>query len=370
MSVHRKKCGRWICQYRDNLTGKIKTEYFGRGLDAERNARKRNDDLGLRSWVKRTPQRKSPLFAELVSAYIESRAGKIEPSTKSIFTNKMARIILPELGNIQSARITKYRIDQYVNKRLKTDLEKTISYGPGKKFKKRKKVINPETGKPKKIKRSTVHREITDIQSVLNWAVRRGHIPHNPLHGFEKPPCDDDIIYPPTSIELKRILNNSADHLKRAITISYYTGCRPGKELYGTTWDDVDFDNETIFVRSAKKGGIESRTVPLHNKFKAALKKWKKGDAGKYHYIIHYRGQPVKSLKKSFNTAKKKGGITRRLRLYDLRHSAITKMLFGGADLKSVSEIAGHARPDITSRVYQHTNYTSRKQAIDKLPDL
>jgi integrase len=38
------------------------------------------------------------------------------------------------------------------------------------------------------------------------------------------------------------------------------------------------------------------------------------------------------------------------------------------ADLKSVSEILGHSRPDTTTRIYQHTDRAMHEAAISRLP--
>jgi len=45
-------------------------------------------------------------------------------------------------------------------------------------------------------------------------------------------------------------------------------------------------------------------------------------------------------------------------------------MLKDGADLKSVSEIAGHSRPGTTTNVYQHVDETMHRAAIEKIPPL
>lgn len=53
--------------------------------------------------------------------------------------------------------------------------------------------------------------------------------------------------------------------------------------------------------------------------------------------------------------------------MYDLRHACATNMLAGGASLKAVSEILGHASPDMTMQVYQHVSNDLRRQAVDLL---
>jgi len=342
MSVHLKKDGRWIVQYRDKSTQKLKTEYFGRDLEGEARARERQKELGLNPWKRRTPKRKSPYFIELVNGYMTARFGTIEPVSLKNFQYKMTGIILPEIGQTQAVNLTPHRMDQYVGKRLRS------------------------------VKRTTVHREISDIQAVLNWAVSRKYITHNPLAGYQKPKRDDEIILPPSAAEAERILINAPDHLVRAISISYYTGIRPGRaELLSLKWTDVDFTTDTILIRSAKKGGLRYRIVPIHKNLKIDLDTWRQQDLDlTTDHIIHFHGKPIGSIKTAFGLAKKKAGITRRLRLYDFRHAFASYMLQGNADLKSTSEILGHTRTDTTTRIYQHTDIKMHREAIDRLPGL
>lgn len=83
--------------------------------------------------------------------------------------------------------------------------------------------------------------------------------------------------------------------------------------------------------------------------------------------MVHYHGRPVGRMKTAWRAAITRAGITRRIRPYDLRHLAASAMLDAGADLKSVSEILGHASPDMTLRTYQHTSTALRREAIARL---
>lgn len=344
MAVHQLKDGRWIVQHRDNETGRIKRTYLGRGLEAERKAWDLNETLGLHPYKKR--ERGDSLrrrFLDLALAYIEAKKGKMENGSLAYTMARLEKTILRELGGISVYHLTHYRIDQYVNKRLKAGL-----------------------------KRTTVHREISIIQAILNWSVSERYILRNPLIGYQKPKRDDAIIIPPTHEEITRLFKNAPPHLTRAMALSYYTGLRPGtKELFSLKWSNVDWDQHIIWITSARKGGPPSRQVPLHPDFVPTLEKWfnqdhKTGDA----YIISYRGSSVSSLKHSYATTKKKAGITRKLPLYAMRHAFATILLGSGGDLKATSEILGHSRPDTTMKTYQHTNLTSHRKAITLLPKL
>jgi integrase len=245
--------------------------------------------------------------------------------------------------------MTPERMDRYVNERLKAK--------------------NKNGGT---IKRTTVHRELSDIKAVLNWAVKRRYIAFNHLDKYEMPKRDDETIIYPTVAEIKAILKHAPEHLKRAIKISYYVGLRPGvRELFNMQWHHVDFEAATITVKSAKKGGkFKFRSVPIHPDFLAQLKAWYKADASTDGYIVHYRGKPVKSLKKSFASAKRHAKIKRRIRLYDFRHCFASLLLKNHADLKATSEILGHSRPDTTMKFYQATDTQMHRDAINRLPSI
>ncbi len=185
------------------------------------------------------------------------------------------------------------------------------------------------------------------------------------------PKEDDAVIAIPTEQELSALLKHAAPHLVRAIQLSIFTAIRPGGiELLSLRWDHVDFLGESIHVTSAKKGGLKSRRIPLASSLLTLLETWHKEDSGFKKFpetIINYNGKQIKALQTSWETAKKKAKIFRRLRLYDMRHLAASNMLERGGDLKSVSELLGHASPATTMRVYQHVNTEMKRKAIDLL---
>lgn len=334
MSVHQTKDGRWFVVY--YLPGRIqKRKYFGRGDKAEENARR---------WDKATRTTRirngSATVSQLANRFLSAKASSVAETTLRNWIWKFNSVINPALGHIPAAGLTPEHLDQYAAARLQT------------------------------VKRTTVHTEITTIQALLNWAVSRGFLTRNPVAGYQKPRRDDAIIDPPTEAELARILSKAAEHLKRAILLAYMTGTRPGAaELLGLKYGDINWKEQTITIRSAHKGGPAVRRIPLHPELAIDLKVWyeaagKRDDA----YIISYRGRKIGSLKTAWRRAKERAGISRRIRLYDLRHAAITSMLINGADLKTVSEIAGHSRVDTTLAVYSHSNPDAARAAISTIP--
>jgi len=54
---------------------------------------------------------------------------------------------------------------------------------------------------------------------------------------------------------------------------------------------------------------------------------------------------------------------------HDTRHTVITRLLQGGADLATVMDLAGHKNPATTLRVYSHATARSKAEAIERLAD-
>jgi len=73
-------------------------------------------------------------------------------------------------------------------------------------------------------------------------------------------------------------------------------------------------------------------------------------------------GMPFGDIKKSFYSLLKKANIEN-FRFHDFRHTAATRMLEKGADIRTVQEILGHSSVAVTER-YTHTNAKNKKSAI------
>ena len=341
MSVSKKSDGRWcVIEYVD---GKQRWKYFGRGVEAEKQARDHDASLKDSGQVREYKKRArtfGPTVTELAEAYLTSKATTLPAASINAMTYKFTAVILPEVGHLKAMRLTAEALDKYVAKRAQA------------------------------AKMTTIHRELSDLQACLNWSVKRRLIPSNPVSGYAKPRRDDEVIRPPSEAEVKALLAHAPDHMKRALTIASYVGLRPGKaELFRLTWNDVDLAAGIIHVTSAQKGGLRHRSVPIHTALLKALVKWHADDGGKG-YLIHYNDKSISSLKHSWANTKRRAGITRRLRPYDCRHFFATMMLAAGGDLKSTSEMLGHSRPDTTVRVYQHTDALMHRANIDRLPDM
>lgn len=137
--------------------------------------------------------------------------------------------------------------------------------------------------------------------------------------------------------------------------------------------DVGQFHEETEFLRVLGKGDKE-RIVPLGQRAKASILAYLKseypdfssqGGAGKL--FLSSRGNPltrqaVYGLIKLYLRA---AGITQKASPHTLRHAFASHLLEGGADLREVQELLGHA--DIaTTEIYTHVSRARLRQAYQQ----
>ncbi len=343
MAVRQRKDGQWSVYY--NIDGKRVEEYFGHGTQGRQAAKNRNIELGFGRQRRTIRKSNGPLFHELSKAYSNNK--HFNPNSKKHLKIRLSANILPFFGQRIVGELKHSDMDKYVKKRM----------ADGVKF-------------------STISRELTDVKAILNWSVRRQPplIPLNPVRDYQKPSSDDAVIFPPTKKEITAILKHAPDHLKRVVHLVYYTGMRPGPvELFSLTWGNVNFETQTLEVLSAHKGGPIRRTVDIHPAFLPLLEAWHKEDKKTFKQkdissrpIVHWHKKPVGRILKSWDAAKDKAKIKRRLRPYDMRHEFVTRVIEQGGDIKTVSEIVGSS-PRTIMQTYQHVSNPLRKRTIDDM---
>ncbi len=219
--------------------------------------------------------------------------------------------------------------------------------------------------------RTTLARRATAARVFLRWAHATGRIPTDPgaLLGSPRPhQMLPDVLEPG---QVRELLDAAARHADdgsavglrdvACLELLYATGIRVG-ELVGLDVDDVD-DGRRV-VRVVGKGRKE-RTVPYGLPAQRALDRWRR--EGRARLVTAGRSGPALFLGA-------RGGridprTVRRMvhaRLADvpdapdlgphgLRHTAATHLLEGGADLRSVQEMLGHASL-ATTQLYTHVS--------------
>ena len=153
------------------------------------------------------------------------------------------------------------------------------------------------------------------------------------------------------------------------VEILYASGARVG-ELCGLNFEAIDYERQTIRVLGK---GNKERTIPIGNPAMVALKSWLQdgrpairkdisGDA----IFLGLRGKRIdqRTVRTVVYQALSALEGNQQLGPHALRHSAATHLLEGGADLRTVQEILGHASL-ATTQIYTHVS-TQRLQKAFK----
>lgn len=153
------------------------------------------------------------------------------------------------------------------------------------------------------------------------------------------------------------------------VEVLYASGARVS-ELCGLDLQDIDYERNTI--RVIGKGNKE-RTIPLGNPAMRALDAWLKegrptlaGDKSDRAVFVGARGKRIdqRTVRTVVYQALQALEGAAKLGPHALRHSAATHLLEGGADLRTVQEILGHASL-ATTQIYTHVS-TERLQKAFK----
>lgn len=147
---------------------------------------------------------------------------------------------------------------------------------------------------------------------------------------------------------------------KPIIVCALQTGMRRG-EILNLKWSNIDFEYDFIELLETKSG--KSRKIPMSSKLMEVLNDVKNNT--EYVFINSSTGMPYNDIKRSFTSLLNKAEI-KEFRFHDFRHTAATRMLEKGADIRTVQEILGHSSVSVTER-YIHTNAKNKKSAIELL---
>lgn len=223
------------------------------------------------------------------------------------------------------------------------------------------------------LRQTTINRRISILRIILNWGISVGLFKAHKLQHFRLPKSRSQQIMPPTPEELRRIRNCAKGHIERILLFGVYCGPRIGQsELFRLQWGDIDLVNGIIHMPNAHKGARQaSRDIPIREDFLPLLQAWMAADrAAGIEYCIHWRGKPVRNIHHAWYATLRRAGIERRFPPYSLRHAHATYALQGGAKIKPLAKIMGHANEVMILQTYQHILPEDERETVESVPDI
>ncbi|GHF62847.1 integrase/recombinase XerC [Amycolatopsis bartoniae] len=231
--------------------------------------------------------------------------------------------------------------------------------------------------------RTTLARRSAAARTFTAWARRQGALEVDPGARLVSPRTHRTlpaVLRPDEAGEVLRASSTGAAELDpqgmrdhAVLELLYATGVRVS-ELCGLDVDDVDFGSRV--VRVLGKGGKE-RVVPFGVPAERALRSWleigrpamvasaAKADAAALFLGVRGGRMDPRAVRRLVHEAVESVPGAADMGPHGLRHTAATHLLEGGADLRSVQELLGHATL-ATTQLYTHVTVERLKAIHDR----
>ncbi len=365
-NIRKRKDGRWEARYAINSGGINPKKYRSVYGKSYRQAKEKRDSV-----IKNAECQKAligvVLFKDILNAWQDSNRVKLKEATISRYQNLIDSHILPSLGNKRVDQLDAPAINRFLAKKL----EHGRLDGAG------------------RLSEAYVRSIALIIGSAISYGVTEKFcVPLNSQ--ITKPvPTKKDLCI--LSVENQNILEQelltNMSEEKLLIYITLYTGLRIG-EACALRWNDINFESRVIHVRQTvsriwmndgerkhskliiepPKTKSSFRTIPICSKLYSILCSsiYRRREG----YIMPRFNHNEFTSPRTFEYRYKK--ILKSCHLdpinyHALRHTFATRCIERGVDIKSLSEILGHADVSITLNTYVHSSIELKRIQLEKL---
>lgn len=363
-NIRKRKDGRWEARYslpKDDPSGRKYGSVYGRTHQEAKE--KREKLLQLRVISPHITARIS--FRDVLTAWQDANRIRLKEASVSRYQNLIDTHILPELGGydmsqLSAAVLNKFIVAKLKNGRLDGNGGLSTSY-------------------------------VRSIALVIDAAIKYGAVErlcmplNSPLTKPSVPKSEVSVLSKQSQEKLECALLTDMNEEKLLTYITLYTGLRIG-EVLALRWDDLDWSNQILYVRhtvsriwfecEGKKHSLliiaepktqsSLRIVPVCSKLLEILKRCPfRKQTG---FILTNNGSFVspRTFEYRYKKILRDNGIEE-VNFHTLRHTFATRCVEADVDIKSLSEILGHADASITLNTYVHSSIELKRCQLEKI---
>lgn len=361
MNIYKRKDGRWEGRIRQTAMPEGKKKY--RSVYGESYREVKDKMIALQAEYREERQRCPLTVGQVVELWMRDRKENWKPSTYACYRQIAERHIYKIAGH--------FRAETFTNAELARFLE----------------------GIKRKDDGSKISASYTrNIGSVIRQAfchAAREYRYNLPVLEMRKAGKAEKSLEIPSEGAMDRLktylLAHRADPTCMGILVAYYTGIRIG-ELCALTWRDVDLEEgvlrisrnmqrvkdfeqaggSTRILVQSPKTAYSLRSIPLPDSLLRILKENRKEDE---RYLIEGKKKAwaeVRTVQYRFAEILKSCGIAH-FKFHMLRHHFASLCVRQGFDLKSLSEILGHANTQITMNLYVHSSMPHKRLLMNRV---
>lgn len=361
-NIYKRKDGRWEGRYKKGYdkTGKIRYGYcYGRSY---REVKEKVSQVrsGAFCYVVRSTPGKEETFGIYCDQWMAAKYQSLKQSTIAKYHFLLEKHIRPSLGNYAVQNIT-------------SDVLEKFSY---------------ELLYQKKLAPKTVRDVLVVVHEILGF-IRKN--PENPLPLVA-------ITYPKVERKELRVLSieeqqqltgyllHDTDGYKFAVLLSLLTGLRIG-EICGLRWENISLDTklltvthtvqriknpdpaaspQTILTLGTPKTPTSKRTIPFTDGLADLFRTFYKGKPDTFVLTGTKTFIEPRTLQRKLKKYTCELGM-QEVHFHTLRHTFATRCVELGCDIKTLSEILGHANISITMNRYVHPSLELKRKNMGKL---
>lgn len=368
-NIRKRNDGRWearyISGYRED--GKAKYRYlYGKTYAEVRD--KKQIMMAQNSMEKESRAQGKMMMGQLFDDWLLYIHLNVKESTYAKYSFLVRKHIVPELGEIPVKNLTTEDLDRFTQKKL----------GEGK--------LNQKGGLAPKT--------VTSLLSVIKLALEFGRernygCPSNiTIHNPRQTAPEIQVLTPEEQKYLESCILGKYDPIHMGIMLSLYTGLRIG-EICALRWEDFDFGENIVRVRRTimriqdvspeaerktkivigqPKTECSNRTIPLPSFLQRFVKEYQSGGKD-YVLTAKQTYMEPRQYYVKYKKVMESCGL-QRYNYHALRHTFATRCVENGFDIKSLSEILGHADVTITLRRYVHPSMSLKRHHMENLGNI
>ncbi len=214
----------------------------------------------------------------------------------------------------------------------------------------------------RRLARATVARRLSAVRSLYEYLQRLGEVTQNPAELLPSPRRDGKLprVLDPDQVRTLLEAIPASDPLeirdRAMLELTYSSGLRCA-EVIGMDVDAVDYDSDAVRVLGK---GRKERVVPVGEPARKALERYLAtarpallADPEEPALFVSRRGNRLSpsDLRRRLARWMREAALAGSVSPHVLRHSFATHLLEGGADLRTIQELLGHASVS-TTQVY------------------
>lgn len=368
-NIYKRKDGRWEGRYIKSRTpaGKAIYGYIYAKTYREVKAKLSGKCSNQMDSVNSSPELSSEVFEYVAMEWLNTIRPQIKESTSNKYLNMLNSYILPSFGSKPLCDISHEFLETQCNFFLTTGSLK----GSG-------------------LSSKTVSDILSLIRNILQFAAKKGKViscDAQSIH-IKRQTKEMRVLSRFEQEQLCRYLYSELNACNIGILVSLFTGLRVG-EICALRWEDVSFLDQTIHVHqtlqriqdrsnseqktriviTTPKSTCSIRTIPIPNNLIDILAAYQTSSIG---YILTNNDQKFiepRTMQNHFKKALRKSSVSP-ANYHSLRHTFATRCIELGFDIKSLSEILGHASVSITMNRYVHPSMELKKDNMQRLSKL